>query len=64
MYLIGGSHPEREGNKLYNTATCYDRQGTLVAKHRKVRLSGIYVGASYVLLPRPMFDCAICTASE
>ncbi len=36
VYLIGGSIPERDGNKLYNTCTVFDPNGTLIAKHRKV----------------------------
>ncbi|ELR21860.1 nitrilase, putative [Acanthamoeba castellanii str. Neff] len=36
VYLVGGSIPEREGDKLYNTSVVYDPQGNLIAKHRKV----------------------------
>lgn len=32
--LVGGSIPEREGDKLYNTCCCYGPDGTLLAKHR------------------------------
>lgn len=42
-WLIGGSIPEIEASsdKIYNTATAYDPEGNLVAKHRKVHLFDI-----------------------
>lgn len=43
VYLVGGSIPEREGDKLYNTSVVYDPQGNLIAKHRKVHLFDISV---------------------
>lgn len=36
VYLIGGSIPEKEGDRLYNTCTVFDNNGNLIAKHRKV----------------------------
>ena len=36
VYVIGGSIPERDGDKLYNTCTIFDPLGNLIAKHRKV----------------------------
>ncbi|CAF0782839.1 unnamed protein product [Brachionus calyciflorus] len=41
VYLIGGSIPERDGDKLYNTCTIFDPEGNLIAKHRKVHLFDI-----------------------
>lgn len=44
IYLIGGSIPERDSsNKLYNTAIVVNREGNIVAKHRKVHLFDIDV---------------------
>ena len=37
MYVVGGTIPERYDGSLYNTATVWDPQGNLIAKHRKVR---------------------------
>ncbi|MBR5949224.1 MAG: carbon-nitrogen hydrolase family protein [Clostridia bacterium] len=37
-YLIGGSIPERDGEKLYNTCFVFDPNGKLVLKHRKAHL--------------------------
>lgn len=41
VYLIGGSIPERDGGKLYNTCPVFDPQGNMIAKHRKVHLFDI-----------------------
>ena len=41
VYLVGGSIPERAGNKVYNTATAFDRLGQMVAKYRKMHLFDI-----------------------
>ena len=38
VYLIGGSIPERDGAKLYNTCPIFDPNGNLIGKHRKVIL--------------------------
>ncbi|XP_043210643.1 omega-amidase NIT2-like isoform X2 [Amphibalanus amphitrite] len=41
VHLVGGSIPERAGETLYNTATVWAPDGSLVAKHRKVHLFDI-----------------------
>lgn len=38
VYLIGGSIPELEGERLYNTCFVFDREGRQIARHRKVHL--------------------------
>lgn len=43
IYLIGGSIPEREGSKLYNTCQVFGPDGKLLAKHRKIHLFDIDV---------------------
>jgi len=43
VYLVGGSIPEREGEKLYNTATVWCPEGQLLATHRKIHLFDIDV---------------------
>ena len=43
VYLVGGSIPERADNKIYNTATAFDRLGQMVAKYRKMHLFDIDV---------------------
>ncbi|XP_068126797.1 omega-amidase NIT2 [Hyperolius riggenbachi] len=43
IYLIGGSIPEEDSGKLYNTCTVYGPDGALLAKHRKIHLFNIDV---------------------
>ena len=43
VYIIGGSIPEREGEKIYNTSFIFDTEGKLLAKHRKMHLFDIDV---------------------
>lgn len=43
VYLVGGSIPEKDGDKLYNTATIWSPEGTLVGKYRKIHLFDIDV---------------------
>lgn len=41
LVLVGGSIPEVENGKYYNTSFAFDRTGTIIAKHRKVHLFDI-----------------------
>lgn len=43
IYIIGGSIPEEDNNKIFNTCTVWDPTGNLIAKHRKVHLFDIDV---------------------
>ena len=43
IYLIGGSIPELDGDKVYNTSFSFDRSGNVIGKHRKVHLFDIDV---------------------
>lgn len=43
IYLIGGSIPELEGEKVYNTSFSFDRKGRIIGRHRKVHLFDIDV---------------------
>ncbi|MDX9917147.1 MAG: carbon-nitrogen hydrolase family protein [Gudongella sp.] len=43
VFIAGGSIPEREGDKVYNTAYVYSDLGKVVAKHRKAHLFDIDV---------------------
>jgi len=43
IYLIAGSFPERDGEKLYNTSLVFDPKGDIICKHRKVHLFDISV---------------------
>ena len=41
LWLVGGSIPEREGERLYNSCFIFDDAGRVVARHRKVHLFDI-----------------------
>ena len=43
IYLIGGSIPELDGEKVYNTSFSFDRNGRIIGRHRKVHLFDIDV---------------------
>ncbi len=61
MYVIGGSVPELDEGKIYNTSYVFDRMGNLIGKHRKVHLfdidvkGGQYFKESDVLSPGDTF---------
>lgn len=41
VYLVGGSIPENDGGKIYNTSYIFDPGGNRIGKHRKVHLFDI-----------------------
>lgn len=43
VYIIGGSIPELDDDKVYNTSFIFDGKGNLIGKHRKVHLFDIDV---------------------
>uniref|UniRef100_A0A8D0GEI4 omega-amidase n=1 Tax=Sphenodon punctatus TaxID=8508 RepID=A0A8D0GEI4_SPHPU len=43
IYLIGGSIPEADAGKLYNTCAVFGPDGTMLVKHRKIHLFDINV---------------------
>ena len=48
IYIVGGSFPELDGGKVYNTSCVYDREGREIAHHRKMHLFDIAVeGGQY-----------------
>ncbi len=57
LYLVGGSIPELDNGRIYNTCTIFNPQGEIIAKHRKVHLfdvqvkNGIEFKESQVLSP-------------
>ncbi len=38
IHIIGGSFPELEGERVYNTAYAFDRSGRMTEKYRKIHL--------------------------
>jgi len=43
VYILAGSIPEMENDKLYNTSYLFDNKGSIIAKHRKMHLFDIDV---------------------
>ncbi|KAH3687399.1 hypothetical protein WICPIJ_001612 [Wickerhamomyces pijperi] len=41
IILVGGSIPESDQGKVYNTSVTFDRDGSIIGKHRKVHLFDI-----------------------
>ncbi len=40
-YIIGGSIPEYNDGKIYNTSNVFDRKGNLIAKYQKIHLFSV-----------------------
>ncbi len=59
IYLIGGSFPELEGDKVYNTSYVFDRAGNRIAKHRKAHLFDIDVEGG-----QKFFESDVLTAGD
>lgn len=43
IWVVGGSFPESEDGRLYNTSFVFDRTGRQVARHRKVHLFDVAI---------------------
>jgi len=43
IYIIGGSIPESEGKKIFNTSFTFDRTGRLLGRHRKIHLFDVNI---------------------
>ena len=43
VYILAGSIPEKEDDKLFNTSYLFNRKGEIIAKHRKMHLFDIDV---------------------
>jgi predicted amidohydrolase len=48
IYLIGGSIPMKHENKYYNTCYCFDKEGEIKARHRKVHLFDVNIAFKMV----------------
>ena len=50
VYIVGGSIPEIEDNKIYNSCYVFDRKGKKIYKHRKIHLFDIDIeGGQYFM---------------
>lgn len=43
LFLVGGSYPESDAGKVYNTSVAFSPSGDIIAKHRKLHLFDIDV---------------------
>ena len=43
LYLVGGSIPELENEKIYNTSFVFNRNGEQIARHRKIHLFDVTI---------------------
>ncbi|MCJ7666204.1 MAG: carbon-nitrogen hydrolase family protein, partial [Actinobacteria bacterium] len=43
IFLIGGSIPEKDGDRIFNTSFIFGRDGNMIARHRKVHLFDINI---------------------
>ena len=43
VYILAGSIPEKEASKVFNTSYLFDKNGKIIAKHRKMHLFDIDV---------------------
>lgn len=49
IYLVAGSMPELDkDNKVYNTSYVFNRQGIMIAKHRKIHLFDMQLGDKFI----------------
>jgi len=47
IWLIGGSIPESDATKIYNTSFCFDPDGQLIGKHRKIHMFDISIKGGF-----------------
>ncbi|EPR13363.1 carbon-nitrogen hydrolase family protein [Ruminiclostridium papyrosolvens] len=43
MYIVAGTIPESSNDCIYNSSVMFDRQGNIIAKHRKVHLFDVNI---------------------
>ncbi len=60
IYLVGGSIPEREGERIYNTSLIYGPDGELLGKHRKVHLFDVDVAGRIRFCESEVISCGFC----
>jgi len=56
IYLVGGSIPEKDGNKVYNTSFVFDRSGKEIARHRKVHLFDVDIAGGQRFIESETFN--------
>ncbi len=68
LWVVGGSIPEREGEKVYNTCFVYDPAGNRVARHRKLHLFDIDLPGKVTIAESATLtageECTLFTAGD
>lgn len=49
IYLVGGSIPERDGDRVYNTSFIFGPDGSLLGRHRKMHLFDVELASGLVV---------------
>jgi predicted amidohydrolase len=57
IYIVGGSIPEKEGKKIYNTSYSFNRDGDLIGKHRKIHLFDVNIKDGINFKESDMLSC-------
>jgi len=56
IYVVGGSIPENDGDKIFNTSFVFDRKGKEIARHRKAHLFDIDIKGGQRFLESETFN--------
>ncbi|CAJ1361711.1 unnamed protein product [Effrenium voratum] len=64
VWIVGGSLPELEADKVYNTSLVVNPEGGIVARHRKVHLFDIDVAATATRAAMKFKESDVLTAGE
>ncbi|XP_046851937.1 omega-amidase NIT2-like [Xenia sp. Carnegie-2017] len=57
VFIVGGSIPEKDGDKYFNTCTVFSPSGEMVAKHRKVHLFDIDIPGKITFRESEVLHC-------
>lgn len=57
IFLVGGSIPEEDNNKIYNTSFIFNDEGELIGKHRKVHLFDIDIKDKIRFMESEVLSC-------
>lgn len=60
LFLVAGSFPENDGDKIYNTSLVFDNNGNTIAKHRKAHLFDINIDGGQKFKESDVFTAGDC----
>jgi len=64
LWLVGGSIPELENTRIFQTSVVFNPEGKIVARHRKIHLFDMDVAAIGCRPPMKFKESAVFTAGE